>query len=177
MSDNKAEIRTAARELAGFLNAQLKLTNRLYACACRKEQALVENDLDTLKAALDDEEELVQEFAKNEKSRIASAEKMGKLLGSEQKGNSLRDLFDKMGDAQTTVLLKTLRIQLAEAVRKTQEKNSAVQNILTLKNEYAETMLRILSNTERDDSQNYGINGQIVELLGDPEKGLFEVLA
>lgn len=169
------ELNTAVETLEKILREQTHLVGRLYNCICNKEHALVEEQLTTLKKAVENEEDLVQDLSDQEKIRQDEVQKLTTILAIPEKNPSLRDLTAKIENKGMTERLNHAGTRLANIVLKVRKKNGEIRALLNLKSAYTETMLRLMTGEPESMDHNYGAQGKILE-SNDPGPGMYEVL-
>jgi len=168
-------IRAEADKLEEILQGQGQLADQLYECACRMEHALIENDLAELKKTIESEEDLSESFTEQESQRQKTAQSLGGMLGLQKREPSLLEITGRLGDQELISRLQQAGKYIAKSVSRIQHKNSTVRKILTLRSEYADTLLRQITGSDETEHYGYGIRGQIVE-SGNSEHGIYEVL-
>lgn len=168
-------IRAEARGLEETLREQEQLMDRLYESICRKEHALVENNLDELKRAIESEEDLAPLLEEKDCRRRKAALLLAELLGLKEKAPSLREIAGAMEDRELADRLLDAGGSMSGSVSRLQRKNSAVREILTLKSEYTDTLLRLISGNAETEHYGYGVHGEMVE-SDRSDHGIYEVL-
>mgnify|MGYP002349626162 CR=1 FL=1 len=169
------QIRAEAGALEDTLREQERLLEQLYECACRKERALIENDLNGLKRAVENEEDLTPLLREKEGPRQGTALRLAGLLGLRAQKPSLRELAGALADREAADRLREAGGRMSEAVARLQRKNSTVRELLTLKSEYTDTLLRQIAGNPEPEQYGYGKSGEMVESRN-PERGIYEVL-
>lgn len=164
-----------AEALEKILQEQQRLVAQLYECVCGKEHALIENDLSALKKDVESEEDLTLSFSEQEDRRQKRVRGLTALLRMTGKEPSLLEIAGMLEDRELACRLKKAGKDLAESVFKVQQKNHTVREILKLKSEYTETLLKLMTGNVDAKNHGYGVHGEIVE-SGEPDRGMYEVL-
>ena len=158
------------------LRKQQETAEVLLRKAADKETALLADDLDALKEILELEEDTLSEFEQLEKSRKNQTEDLLALLGSAPKGASLREIAERIDDAEMSERLSETGAALAETVTALRDKNIALNRVLSVKNEYADLMLDVLTGNASTTSRTYTESGDL-GLPPDPDPGVVEFFA
>lgn len=158
-----------------ILQEQGRLADQLYECACQMEHALIENDLDELKKTIENEEDLTGSFAEREGRRQKAALSLGKMLGLQKQEASLLEISEGLEDEELKNRLQQAGKYVAKSISRIQHKNFTVRKMLMLRNEYTDTLLRLITGNTDAENYGYGMRGQIVE-SGNPDHGMYEVL-
>ncbi len=166
-----------AQKLTIALNRQKGLAQQLIQCAEEKRKALMDGELDTLKQVLEKEEEICLVFQKMEMARQAVTLQLLQKHGITQQGISLREIVEILPANPVAAGLNEAGNTLAEVVGELQRKNATVDEILTLKSDYADLMLEILAGSHDSNSNNrsYDNRGEVVQEKGET-RGMYEVL-
>ena len=158
------------------LRKQQETAEVLLRKAADKETALLADDLDALKEILELQEDTLSEFEQLEKSRKNQTEDLLALLGSAPKGASLREIAERIDDAEMSERLSETGAALAETVTALRDKNIALNRVLSVKNEYADLMLDVLTGNASTTSRTYTESGDL-GLPPDPDPGVVEFFA
>ena len=98
------------------------------------------------------------------------------LIGPAPKGASLREIAERIDDAETSRRLSETGAALAETVTALRDKNIALNRVLSVKNEYADLMLDVLTGSATTTSRTYTESGDL-GLPPDPDPGVVEFFA
>lgn len=168
------QISGAAAELEEILRGEAGLVSRLYNCICAEEGAIVEDRLEAITRAVENQEELASALAKAEETRTAKALELAGLLGADGERPSLHEISERLTDVQQAQRLTDAGKRLSDMMEKLRRKNQDVRGILTLRSDYTETMLNLIAGVEDTPSSGYGARGQILN-TADPGPGMYEI--
>lgn len=171
----KEQMIEAANDLQKILQAQRELTDQLLACGKREEAALIAGDLDVLRETVEGQEEISLRLEEQERLRVQKARSLTALLGIQHDNASLKEIGELLPDPEAGERLKQTGKALAESVRMTKAENHTVKEILLLKNDYTNTMLRLLTSNEDCRSQSYDMHGGIKKAYSE-DGGIYEAL-
>lgn len=164
----------AAAELEEILRREAGLVSRLYHCICAEEDAIVDDRLDAITRAVENQEELAAAFTEAEKTRISKSRELSGRLGIESETPLLQEITKKMTDSAQARRLNDAGGKLADMMEKLRQKNQNVRGILMLRHEYTTTMLNLIAGVGDTPSPGYGDRGQILD-AADPGPGMYEI--
>lgn len=168
--------RKTADELVEILTRQHELNCALLQFASEKEAALLADDLGALRSTLESEEDTFQDCAALEKRRAAKTGELIALLGDVPDNLPLRGIAQRLGDPAAAKKLNDAGNRLAEVVVVLREKNLALNDILNVKNDYADVMLEILTGASSAPPRNYTGSGAL-DSGAEPGPGVVEIFA
>lgn len=171
----KEQIETAVRSLEELLWGQKELTDQLLACEEKTEAALIGNDLDGLREVVECEEELSLQFAERERIRIQKVQMLAALLEISEPDVSLKKIGKCLPNREAAARLEQVGGALVRSIARAQKKSHTVKELLLLKNDYTDTMLRLLTGSGASRSQSYGGHGERAKTY-DENGGMYEVL-
>lgn len=160
--------------LGKALQAQIELASQLFACAEKAEMALIQNDMDGLRAAVDLQEDISMRFMEEERIRQQRVKLLSVLLHMGEADISLKEITHRLPDRDSAEKLAQTGRNLAKFVADVQEKNYTVREMLTLKSEYVNTMLGLLSGRQDVRGQGYNAHGDLTKPYD--HCGMYEVL-
>lgn len=164
----------AAAELEEVLRGEAGLVSRLYNCICAEEGALVDDRLEAITRAVENQEELAAALAKTEETRLAKVQELAAALGVAGEKPPLRELTEKLSDAAQAKRLTAAGQRLADMMEKLRQKNQTIRGILNLKSDYNEMMLNLIVGVDDTPGTGYGAHGQILD-TADPGPGMYEI--
>ena len=170
----KEQINATVYLLEKALQTQIELTSQLFACAAKAEMALIQNDMDGLRAAVDMQEDISMQFMEEERIRRQQVKLLSVLLHMGEADISLKEITQRLPDRERAEKLEQIGSNLANLVAEVQEKNSTVREMLTLKSEYVNTMLGLLSGRQDVRGQGYNARGDLTKAYD--HCGMYEVL-
>jgi hypothetical protein len=140
---------SAAEALGAALSEAEAAVLNLIESAKQKEICLRIDDIDGLKAAVEQEEELIASFKKADALREEKSVALANAAGLNGESASLNDIIAAMGETPQAERLSALRENLKNALALLQMHNARVEHLLELKKEYADFMLGLLRDPER----------------------------
>jgi FlgN protein. len=165
-----------ALALEKVLADQTGLIDSLLSCVQQQEGALINNDLSGLRHTLEQEEEISSRMADAEHDREEAVEHLARALHLESPAPTLEKIVASFPADSMADRLRCAGKKLNASVYELQKKNATVQQLLTVKRDYADWMLRILTgNTGESKSLGYDSRGEMAESHGE-ERGIYEVL-
>lgn len=170
----KKQVKEAVCDLEKILRTQKELTDQLLTYGKKEEAALIANSLDGLREAIERQEEISLKLAEQERLRIQKAQMLTAFLGISRPNASLNEIEASLSDPELAEQLDRTGKALAESVRGTQVENNTVKEILSLKSDYTNTMLRLLTGGGDSRNQSYDMHGGIKAYNEDG--GIYEVL-
>lgn len=170
----KEQINTAVRLLENVLQTQTELTSQLLVCAEKAETALIQNDISDLRAAVDMQEDISIRFMEEERIRRQQVKQLSVLLNLGEADVSLKEIARRLPDRQSAGKLEQTGRSLTKFIAKVQGKNDTVREMLSLKSEYVNTMLELLSGRPDARGQRYNAHGDLTKAYD--SCGMYEVL-
>ena len=148
---------------------------RFMQCAISKETALREDDITMLKDILEQEEDIIIASAELEKKRAAQTAELVSELGIEEENVSLRHIAQHIAHEETRNALLEIGDKLGKAVFELRERNDILNEVISLKNDYAGVILEALT-VGSDTPRNYNAFGTI-EQQSEDSPGVVEYFA
>lgn len=164
-----------AGELAQILAQMNEISLRLMQHALDKEVALRADDINMLKDIVEQEEDVLGEFALLEKKRIARTVELADALGLDREQVSLSQIAEKLTQEDVRGELLQAGAALGKTVTELRDKNAVLTEIINLKNDYAGVMLEALT-VGKETNRNYNASGMI-ENPGEDSPGVVEFFA
>jgi hypothetical protein len=143
-----ANVISAAAALSAVLSASEAKIGSLIESAKLKEALLRAEDIEGLKAAVEQEEELVASFGAVDVLREEKSKALARAVGLKEESPALGDIIAAMGDTPQAVSLSALREKLKAALARLDMHNTRVAHLLELKKQYADFMLESLREPE-----------------------------
>lgn len=169
------QIDRAVRSLEKLLLEQKDLTEQLIVCGEQTEAALVKNDLNDLKEIVEHEEDLTIQFGEKERARIQQVRTLLVLLSVPNQNASLKEIGSCLPDSDAAARLCGVGDALGKSVVRLQKKSRSLKELLTLKSDYTDMMLRLLTGSDDCRSQSYNGRGDRTKPY-DGNNGIYEVL-
>jgi flagellar biosynthesis/type III secretory pathway chaperone len=155
---DKTPVESTAEELCRSMEKALELIGRLTETADTKAASLTAGDIEGLRTAMENEEELIAALDDTEKDRMIKADALSQAIGLFSQNVRLSELVASIPNCVLSERLKRLGESLTSAVAALTVKNGTIKELLQLQIGCNDYMLNMLV-TPKEKNNAYNIKG------------------
>ncbi len=159
-------VQFAADELCANIMKALGLLGKLTEISAEKEALLTAGDIEGLRSAAENEEEIIAAFNQTEKDRMNCADALSQAIGIFNSDITLTELIEKLPDHTMRERLSELRTRLLNAADNLFRQNDRLGQLLQIQIGFTDYMINLLY-APKTRNHSYDTQGSKKDEAGD----------